>query len=225
MFVKKIFLFDSQRLLYYAQSVTKTNRPVRFIMLLAPFVLTSLFLCTQVLATGQKLTEGEERVKKIIIPEGLSGREIPDADSRGGKFFSMYCSQCHNLPNPAMYSSDEWPEVFERMAGHAQTIRGSMKGIILPSVDEKREIISYLQKHGLKAIPENDPSLRSSEAFQFVWFCSTCHAAPDPASHTTDEWRDVVKRMDGYRKDWGRSSMTSAEMDQILEFLRQDSSR
>ena len=225
MFVKKIFLFDSQRLLYYAQSVTKTNRPVRFIMLLAPFVLTSLFLCTQVLATGQKLTEGEERVKKIIIPEGLSGTEIPESDSRGGKFFAMYCNQCHNLPNPAMYSSDEWPEVFERMAGHAQTIRGSMKGIILPSVDEKREIISYLQRNGLKAIPKNDPSLRSSEAFQFVWFCSTCHAAPDPASHTTDEWRDVVKRMDGYRKDWGRSSMTSAEMDQILEFLRQDSSR
>lgn len=225
MFVKKIFLFDSQRPLYYDQIVMKTNKPVRFIVLLAPFVLTSLFLCTQVLATGKTPADGEERVKKIIIPEGLSGTDIPESDSRGGKFFARYCHQCHNPPNPAMYSSDEWPEVFERMVGHAQTIGGSMKGIILPSVDEKREIISYLQKHGLKAIPKNDPSLRSSEAFQFVWFCSTCHAAPDPASHTADEWRDVVKRMDGHRKSWGRSSMTSAEMDQVIEFLRQGPSR
>ena len=203
----------------------KTNKSVRFTVLIAPFVLTSLLLCTQVLATGNTSAEEDGKVKKIIIPEGLSGTEIPESDSRGGKFFVMYCHQCHNIPNPAMYSSDEWPEVFERMVGHAQTIGGSMKGVILPSVDEKREMISYLQRNGLKAIPRNDPSLRSSEAFQFVWFCPTCHAAPDPASNTPPEWKDVVKRMDGHRKSWGRPSMTSAEMDQILEFLRQDSSR
>ena len=218
-------MFDSKRLLYYDQGMMRTNKSVRFTVLIAPFVLTSLLLCTQVLATGNTSAEGDGKVKKIIIPEGLSGTEIPESDSRGGKFFVMYCHQCHNIPKPAMYSSDEWPEVLERMVGHAQTIGGSMKGVILPSVDEKREMISYLQRNGLKAIPRNDPSLRSSEAFQFVWFCSTCHAAPDPASHTPAEWKDVVKRMDGHRKSWGRPSMTSAEMDQILEFLRQDSSR
>ena len=176
----------------------------------------------QVSAMGKKLLEGEGRHKMVIIPEGLTDKEIPEPENKGGKLFITYCSQCHNLPNPAMYSSDEWQIVFDRMVGHATIIGGAMKGIILPSPGAKEDIITYLQRNGLKALPKDSPALKDIGAFQFLWFCSTCHAIPDPASHTSEEWKGVVKRMNNNRKHWGRPEMTSGEMEEILKFLAKE---
>ena len=161
----------------------------------------------------------------VIIPEGLTNKEIPEPESKGGGLYIKYCSQCHNLPNPAMYSSDEWGSVFDRMVGHATILGGAMKGIILLPPGAKEDIITYLQRNGLKSLPKDSPVLKDTGAFQFLWFCSTCHAIPNPASHTSEEWKGVVKRMNNNRKHWGRPEMTSGEMEEILKFLAKERSK
>jgi cytochrome c5 len=191
-------------------------------LMLIVCVVASVFAFAHVsaIAMGEKPSGKGERIRKIIIPEGLSkGEMIPEPESRGGSLFDTYCSQCHNLPNPVMYASDEWPVLFERMVQHARRIGHAMEGIVLPTVKEKENIITYLQRNGLKALPEDDPSLKGAEAFQFLWYCSICHAPPDPVLHTPEEWKKVVKRMNSLRARWGRPTMSKADMDMVLEFL------
>ncbi len=179
----------------------------------------TFFLIGQLYAMGKKPQQGEGKAKGVLIPEGLTEKEIPEPGSRGGTLFTKYCSQCHNLPNPAMYSNDEWRNMFERMVSHAATIGSTMKGIVLPDMGEKEEIIVYLQSHGLKVLIKGSPALKDPDAFQFFWYCSTCHAAPDPTIHAPEEWKKVVTRMNNHRKHWGRPEMASSEMEEIVKFL------
>ena len=185
-------------------------------------VLTSFLVYDQVsaIAMDKKLHQEGERMRTTIFPEGLDkGAMIPERESKGGSLFNKYCSQCHNIPNPVMHSGNEWPMAFERMVRHARTIGTTYEGIALPTLQEKKEIITYLQRNGLKALPEDDPSLKGAEAIQFLWFCSTCHAPPDPILHSPKEWKKVVEKMNKNRTSSGRSTMSKTEIDKILKFL------
>ncbi len=156
---------------------------------------------------------------KLVIPGELAAKTLPEPESEGAKLFSRFCSQCHNLPNPKMYSSDEWPMMFNRMMSHAKSMAGIRKEIVVPDNEERDKIVTYLKRNGLKAISLEDPYLKNIEAFQYVWFCSTCHALPDPAQHSASEWKAVIERMERYRKEQDREPMTESEKEKILKFL------
>jgi hypothetical protein len=198
--------------------IVKKNISVIIIM----SVLTFSFVYDNpaVLAVDEKTDRQGERMRISIFPEGLErGEMMPEPESMGGSLFKKYCSQCHNMPNPVMLSGSEWPLAFERMVRHARAIGAAYEGIALPTEQEKREIIIYLQRNGLKALPEDDPSLKETEAIQFLWFCSTCHALPDPALHTSDEWKKVVEKMNENRTGSGRPPMSKKAIEKVLEFL------
>ncbi len=165
---------------------------------------------------------GEIKIRKLVIPGGFAAGDLPEPESRGAKLFGRYCSQCHNLPTPKMHSTDEWPVMFERMLGHLRIMGGRMPGVKVPVGEERDAIVSYLKRHGLKALSEDDPALKSEGAFQLLWFCSICHSPPDPAQHTSEEWRGVVERMEGYRRLQGRQDLTASEKEALIKFLSRD---
>ena len=100
-------------------------------LILIVCALASVFAFAHVsaIAMGEKPSGKGEKIRKIIIPEGLSkGEMIPEPESRGGSLFETYCGQCHNLPNPVMYSSEtNGRYVFERMVNHARRIGQTME--------------------------------------------------------------------------------------------------
>ncbi len=191
-------------------------------LILIVCVLTSFLVYDQVLAIAMDKNPHQEgeRMRITIFPEGLDeGAIMPEPKSESAILFKKYCSQCHNMPNPVMHSALEWPVVFQRMVRHARTIGTTFEGIAIPTVHERQKIIGYLQRNGLKALPDDAPSLKSAEATQFLWFCSTCHAPPDPTLHTPKEWKKVVKKMNKSRTGSGRPAMSKTEIGKILKFL------
>ncbi|HHL39261.1 MAG TPA: hypothetical protein ENJ37_02030 [Deltaproteobacteria bacterium] len=158
--------------------------------------------------------------RRLVIPGGLAARRLPEPQSEGARLFSRYCGQCHNLPNPKMHSVVEWPSMFEEMMAHARSLGAVRPGIETPGERARNEIVSYLRRHGMKSLSDDDPALSGEGAFTFIWFCSTCHALADPAQHDLREWRDVIERMNGYRRSMGRPVMTPSDMDAIVEFFR-----
>ncbi|HEC16126.1 MAG TPA: hypothetical protein ENI99_06085 [Sedimenticola sp.] len=161
---------------------------------------------------------GPGGLKKLVILGGVDPRDLPEPDSIEARLLATYCSQCHNLPNPKMYSRAEWPERFARMMHHADAM-GKMPGFKAPTDDEKGRISAYLQKYGMQSIAADDPSLRDPDAFEFVWFCSSCHNLPDPAQHTPEEWDALLDRMVEHRRAYARPEMSLKERMSILKFL------
>lgn len=157
--------------------------------------------------------------KKLVIPHGISVGDLPDKDSKGAKLFATYCNRCHNLPNPKMYSNEEWPSMFERMMDHVQVLSGVKEDVKAPAGKDREEIVEYLKKAGFKAYHYNATSFKGEDAFLFVWFCSTCHSLPDPAYHSPKEWAAVVGRMAEHRKKENREDMTASEREKVISFL------
>ncbi len=186
------------------------------LLLLAIFL---LFSGTAATHAGDATPGGEYKsIKKLVILGGVEPKDLPDPGSVEAKLLTTYCNQCHNLPNPKMYSSTEWPERFARMMHHADAM-GKMPGFKSPTDSQKGRISAYLQKHGMKAMAANDPSLQGPEGFQFVWFCSSCHNLPDPVQHTPEEWDALLDRMVEHRRVHGRPEMSLKERILVLKFL------
>lgn len=128
------------------------------------------------------------------LPPGIDPQSLPDPDSIGAKLLVRYCTQCHNLPSPAIHTSEEWPGVAQRMFDRLSMMsgmRGEWMGMMwmeTPSVEEQGAIVAYLTAHSLKPIaPGTLPSLESPEAVPFKNVCSQCHTLPDPKLHTPNE--------------------------------------
>ena len=169
----------------------------------------------------------EENIKQVAIPGGLTADNLPDSKSKGAKLFALYCSKCHSLPSPRMHSTSDWPVRFEKMMDHFRLLAGTTPGIKLPADNEKKEIVSYLQKNGFIGLAEYAPLLTQPEGFNVAWFCSACHAVPDPIQFPAEgatqlsakEWHLVVDRMNAYRKKQGREVMSDADKKSIVDFL------
>jgi cytochrome c5 len=189
------------------------------------FLLLNLFLIVSIAATvhasNSTQVADSNGIKKLIILGGVEPKDLPDPGSDEAKLLATYCNQCHNLPNPKMYSIEEWPERFSRMMLHAEAM-GRMPGFKTPSNSEKSRISTYLQKHGMQSMTINDPSLQSPEGFQFAWYCSSCHNLPAPGQHTPEEWPTVLDRMIKYRRIHARPDMSFSGRNLILEFLRRN---
>lgn len=161
----------------------------------------------------------DKGIKRLVIPGGLTAEKLPEPDGRGARLFASYCSQCHNLPNPKMHSTDDWPIMFEKMTEHARLMAGLNPDIKMLVPNEKVEIISYLTRNGFVALPGNAALLKEPEAFGVIWFCSVCHAIPDPKQFSPQEWSKIVDRMNDYRNKQGREEMTKSDRNAIINFL------
>lgn len=71
-------------------------------------------------------------------PESLA----PAEKGPGGQHFAQLCSQCHALPDPALHTAKEWPDVVSRMHVNMQRM-----GVTPPEDDEQAQILAFLTKH------------------------------------------------------------------------------
>lgn len=163
--------------------------------------------------------EWRKDIKRIVIPFSLTAEQLPNPKSKGATLFVSYCGQCHNLPSTKMHSSRDWPMRFEKMMDHALFMAGASPDVKIPAGKEKEEIISYLGKNGFRELPANSPLLGEPESFNVLWFCSVCHAIPDPNQFSANEWGKIVDRMNSYRKNQGREEMSNADRKAIVDFL------
>jgi cytochrome c5 len=169
----------------------------------------------------------EENIKQVDIPGGLAANRLPDSQSSGAKLFAQYCSKCHNLPSPRMHAATDWPARFEKMMDHVNLLAGAAPGIKMPADGEKKEIVAYLQKNGFVGLATYAPLLAEPEGFNVAWFCSACHAVPDPiqfpakgaTQFSAKEWGMIVDRMNAYRKNQGREAMSDADRKGVVDFL------
>ncbi len=81
--------------------------------------------------------------------------------------------------------------------------------------------------------PEADPSppgsVDRSEADQgeaavtlFTSTCSRCHALPNPAQHTAQDWPVVVKRMRRNMRRFGTAVMSDEQEREIVSYLQSE---
>lgn len=163
--------------------------------------------------------EWEKGIKRIVIPFGLTANQLPDPQSKGAELLASYCGQCHNLPSPKMHSTGDWPMRFEKMMDHAMLMAGTSPDVKTPVDKEKKELVSYLEKNGFRELPANSPLRGEPEVFNVMWFCSVCHAVPDPDQFPAKEWGKIVDRMNSYRKKQGREEMSNSDRKAVINFL------
>ena len=169
----------------------------------------------------------DKNMGRVAIPGGLTADTLPDSKSKGAKLFALYCSSCHSLPSPRMHSRSDWPLRFEKMMDHFRLMAGAAPDIKMPADNEKEEIVSYLKKNGFIGLDTYAPLLVEPDGFNVAWFCSSCHAVPDPIQFpakdavqlSAKEWRLVVDRMNTYRKNQGREILSDADKELVVKFL------
>ncbi len=71
-------------------------------------------------------------------PESLS----PRSKGPGGVQFAQVCSQCHALPDPALHTAAEWPDVVSRMHTNMQRM-----AVPPPNDDARAQILAFLMEH------------------------------------------------------------------------------
>ena len=138
-----------------------------------------------------------------IIPPGFEPAMLPEADSEGARLTLRYCTQCHNLANPAMHEAARWPAVVARMVPRMEgkgnmgrLMAEMMAGVEAPSPAQAKAIAAYLRRHAQKPLdPKKIPEVNTPAAEPFRLACGQCHVLPDPRRHTAKEWPAVVARM------------------------------
>ncbi len=91
----------------------------------------------------------KEMMKRMMgdqLPPGIDATDLPDPQSQGARLLTRYCTQCHDLPPPALHTSSEWPKVFARMNQHMKMM-SRMGSILNPTGQEQLIILNYLQLH------------------------------------------------------------------------------
>jgi cytochrome c2 len=81
-------------------------------------------------------------------------------------------------------------------------------------------------------LPEQLPDPKSEGAELTVRYCAQCHNLPSPATHSAEEWREVVNRMDGYMSGHMRPHgmmkirrPTAEEKETLLQYLQPNALR
>ena len=169
--------------------------------------------------------QGLDGASETSIPSGINPVDLPDAKSRGATLLALYCVQCHELPPPAMHTAAEWQKVIDRMKTLLQSRRGGMlMRIITPPKKDWGVLKNYLGTHAQVPLDEkqiSDLDTPAGKAFQTT--CSQCHAAPSPATHTSNEWPRVVLRMKSHIIKMGKSMPNQDSLMQIIKYLQNHS--
>ena len=115
----------------------------------------------------------------------------------------------------------------DKMKGMMQGMMGrGMMDMQAPAAEEQKELLAYLQRNALRPAsvetlgPPDTPGLAS-----FRQTCSLCHALPDPGLHTSDEWPDVVARMQKNMDIMGKPGINDQERDEIVGYLRMNAQK
>lgn len=130
-----------------------------------------------------------------VMPPGLPPEDLPQPESRGAGLLQGYCEQCHALPGPGRHTAGEWQEVLDRMIllmDVASRFSGLMGHIRVPAADEGEVLRAYLTDHALQPSQVEPDGIG---AVAFTSHCGSCHALPDAAQHSQEEWPAVVRRM------------------------------
>ena len=180
---------------------------------------------TAKISSSSKKTEStlvSDGMTEISIPAGFNPDDLPDAESRGATMLTLYCAQCHDLPPPTMHTSAEWETVINRMKTIMQSRRGGMlMRIITPPEKDWAILETYLATHSQVPLDKkqtSDLDTPAGKAFQET--CSQCHGAPNPATHTTNEWPRVVLRMKSHITRTGKNMPSQDVLMQIIEYLQ-----
>lgn len=158
-------------------------------------------------------------------PVGFKEAQLADRVSPPARLFIRTCIQCHDLPDPKMHASEEWPLVVSRMFDRLQRRKAfsmESKALFLPSPSELGEIATYLSRHGFKRASPRMIQDASLEAVLFSRKCTQCHQLPDPSQHTANEWAAVIDRMQGHIRERGKQEMTDDEKRTLLSFLSRE---
>lgn len=205
------------------------STPLILIVIVICVFTATRFVNSQVWCCGDMWQYNMGKMQEMMrgrLPPGIEPSNLPNPDSPGAKLLVRYCTQCHNLPSPAMHTSEEWPKIAQRMFGRLSMMSGmrkertNMMWMKAPSLKEQEIIVYYLKAHSLKTItPETLSSDTSPDAITFKNACSQCHNLPDPQLHTVDEWPDVVERMQVNMKIMGENVISDMEKKKIISYL------
>jgi cytochrome c5 len=152
-----------------------------------------------------------------LPPDWIGPTDLPDANSRGARLVVAYCRQCHSLPTPRAHGASDWPVVVRRMWLRMEGLPDSLR-VEVPTPAERADILQYLTANALKVNTGPLPPGKGREAF--VTMCSRCHAAPDPAMHSKEEWPVVIARVERNMKRMNVAQPTGMESEDILAYLQ-----
>lgn len=172
-------------------------------------------------ATAGEKVELQNNPGIWVIPKGLNPDALPQAQSRGATVLTLYCVQCHDLPTPSMHTAQEWEYVVDRMEKEMQKRRGGVLiRVMMPPEKDWRILRTYLAANAQKPIDKNRyPDLTSPAGRAFETTCSQCHAAPDPAQHSPNEWARIVLRMKNNIVAAGKEMPDDNTVELITDFL------
>jgi hypothetical protein len=173
----------------------------------------------------------------LQMPVKSKEDSLPDANSEEAKLTLHYCSQCHDEPSPSEHSSSDWTVIMRQMMlltkrsnnmgsmGGMMGSRGNMPmgmiGAEVPTQEQQKEILSYLQAHSMKTITEKElPDASNKASEEFKTECALCHALPSPYQHTQEQWPKVVERMRRHMKESNLSVISNDEANSIIKYLR-----
>jgi cytochrome c5 len=167
----------------------------------------------------------QNRQNILLIPKGMNPDDLPSPDSHGATVLSLYCTQCHDLPTPAMHTANEWPDVVARMENYLRGKQGGMLSrTMMPSKQDWTDLGTYLRENAQIPLQQGRYSdLDSPEGLAYSNVCSQCHALPSPQSHTKREWPRVVLRMESNMLSANRRVPNTETRLLIIDFLQRHS--
>lgn len=126
------------------------------------------------------------------------------AETEGRELFEKRCAVCHTLPNPGQPPPDGWEQQLQFMAPLARL-----------EVDQKQEVLQYLQSHS------RDASMEASldeDRLLFEEKCSRCHTLDRILLRQLggEDLTHVINRMQSRSgTDW----LSNREVVRILDYL------
>lgn len=153
-----------------------------------------------------------------LPPDWIGPSDLPDPGSRGARLVTAYCRQCHSLPTPRAHGASDWIVIARRMWLRMEGLPDSLK-VQVPTPSERADILQYLTTNALKVTDGAGlPPGKGRDAF--LELCSRCHAAPDPAQHSREEWPVVLARVERNMKRMNVAEPTGMESEDILGYLQ-----
>jgi cytochrome c5 len=152
-----------------------------------------------------------------LPPAGIVAADLAEPASAGAKLVATFCSQCHDLPSPAMHSATDWPSVVRRMWLRMDRLPGKLH-VAVPDQGDRNTMLTYLTANALKVSGANLPAGRGREEFALI--CSRCHALPDPRVHSPQDWLAVFLRMERNMERMKVAPPTRDQTGEILAYLQ-----
>jgi hypothetical protein len=126
-----------------------------------------------------------------------------------------------------MHTAKEWEVVVNRMEKEMQRRRGGVLiRVMMPPEKDWQILRSYLMGNAQQPLDESQyPDLATPAGQAFVATCSQCHAAPDPAQHSPNEWARIVLRMKNNISAAGMEMPDEKTVESITGFLKAHSNQ